>query len=422
MAPLHEAGALDCFRETNLWMGDDPKGDGVGVHLWRDQQTGRPLPTTVKNIVVVMAPISSEAAAANAEDALRPQISWVSRSDIDLRCSWDDARCIIRATSLMRGTAMRDVKLALDLGPHGGGVVEAQTDADGVAVLAFPPLPPSWREGVKQGRPVLRARTAGEDGDSSVLPLTLWPQRARAETLVWNVWDDRGLYKPGEEMCIMGQLRALTKAGFPVVPGGLGDRDNAGGPWVARSAGGRVAWRLGAAVGVGTGLLSSLSVSRAACCATKCLQQSCLVLNLSSGAPSLSYVPLHSLVAGAAIKYELNDAKGKCILSGTQPLTAAGSFSIRTTLPAAEDCALGRAVAKLTFEAPPPPQGATEDAVAQRSGSYSHTFEVKEFRSLPSLCAHARPTSRPLCRLPIHTTLNLSRVNVHPELCIHPLG
>jgi len=124
---------------------------------------------------------------------------WVQMSDLAVDAMTDSEEMLAWATSLADGSALEGVELAL----YPGGAT-ARTAADGLARLP------------------LAAATDGEQGgyviarlgdDAALLPeqawglWTSWFKQPLGSAFRWYVWDDRQMYRPGEDVHIKGWAR-----------------------------------------------------------------------------------------------------------------------------------------------------------------------------------------------------------------------
>jgi alpha-2-macroglobulin len=126
--------------------------------------------------------------------------TWIQRTDIGLDAFVDSSNLIGWATSLREGAPLPGIELTLL--PYR---TTATTAADGVARLALQPQSPKF--------PVnwLVARR-GED--VAILPeenggAGNWYRKQTPDGLRWYVFDDRGLYRPGEEVHLKGWVRRV---------------------------------------------------------------------------------------------------------------------------------------------------------------------------------------------------------------------
>ena len=86
--------------------------------------------------------------------------------------------------------------------------------------------------------------------------------------------------------------------------------------------------------------------------------------------------------SNGAVKYEVKDSRGKAIAEGLQPVTAAGGFSLKLTLPGSDDLDLGHASVSLAYQQPQ--EAERNDGEPNRALSnlnHSHRFQIKEFRT-----------------------------------------
>lgn len=132
-----------------------------------------------------------------------PLLCWVQSTQIGLDAFVDNKQLIGWANSLADGAPLGDVKM--EIIPAN---VSATTGTDGIASLPLKPAPNS-------GKSVLVARRGD---DVAILPEdtstwwnneTSWRQRSETDDLVWYVFDDRKLYRPGEEVHIKGWIRRI---------------------------------------------------------------------------------------------------------------------------------------------------------------------------------------------------------------------
>ncbi|MCB0047027.1 MAG: Ig-like domain-containing protein [Caldilineaceae bacterium] len=125
-------------------------------------------------------------------------IAWVQSTQIGLDAFADNSRLVAWTTALADGAPMAGVTVSLLNQSE-----PAITDEDGVAALSLP-----------QGNaPILMAKN---EGDSAILPVNpyywddegwrAWPQQ---DELRWYVFDDRQMYRPGEEVHVKGWLRRI---------------------------------------------------------------------------------------------------------------------------------------------------------------------------------------------------------------------
>ncbi len=124
---------------------------------------------------------------------------WATATQIGLDAFIDQNAVLGWATSLKDGKPLSDVELTL---VENGAT--AKTGADGLARLPLSDSKPA---------PMLMARRGN---DSAFLPENFyayreggWRKQPLRDALAWHVFDDRGLYKPGEEVRVKGWLRRI---------------------------------------------------------------------------------------------------------------------------------------------------------------------------------------------------------------------
>ena len=132
-----------------------------------------------------------------------PLLCWVQSTQIGLDAFVDSEQLIGWANSIVDGAPLSDVKM--EIIPT---KVSATTGTDGIANL---PLKP----GSASDMSVLVARRGD---DVAILPENpynwwrengTWHKKPETDDLVWYVFDDRKLYRPGEEVHIKGWIRRL---------------------------------------------------------------------------------------------------------------------------------------------------------------------------------------------------------------------
>ena len=121
---------------------------------------------------------------------------WVQVTQIGLDAFADASDLVVWASALGDGSPLEGVSI-------GAAGVDAQTDAEGVARFAIP----------AEGIAYLSARLGD---DTAMLPRSnyywggdSWSPRAVNDELRWFVFDDRQMYKPGEEVHFKGWLRLI---------------------------------------------------------------------------------------------------------------------------------------------------------------------------------------------------------------------
>lgn len=134
-----------------------------------------------------------------------PLLAWVQSTKIGLDAFVDNEELIGWANSLVDGSPFNDVQMQIL--PSG---VSGATGADGLASLKLAPKGNSWRG-------LLVARRGN---DVAILPETVdwwngdstWYKKTPTDSLRWYVFDDRRLYRPGEEVHVKGWIRRIGGA------------------------------------------------------------------------------------------------------------------------------------------------------------------------------------------------------------------
>ena len=123
--------------------------------------------------------------------------SWVQVTKIGLDAYNDHSEMVVWATNLLDGAPLGGVTVTANPGGY-----EAVTQADGTA-----------RFGIPNGAKYLVAR---QGADSALLPRSSyiwgddsWSPRPLQDELRWYVFDDRQMYRPGEEVHLKGWLRKI---------------------------------------------------------------------------------------------------------------------------------------------------------------------------------------------------------------------
>jgi alpha-2-macroglobulin len=136
---------------------------------------------------------------------------WIQSTDIGLDAFADQTNLLGWATSLRDGKPLGDVQMKIvgekSIAGAGDGL---KTGNDGLARIELP------NAGTQSdGRKLLIAR---KGKDLAILPesfdwwnnQTGWVKQGLRDSLRWHVFDDRGMYKPGEEVHIKGWLRRIS--------------------------------------------------------------------------------------------------------------------------------------------------------------------------------------------------------------------
>ncbi len=132
--------------------------------------------------------------------------TWVQATNIGLDAFVDQSNLIGWATSLKDGKPLGEVEMAL-ANYKTAEQAAARTDSNGLAKIALPD---------RGGKKMLIARSGK---DVAFLPEDLswwddgnysgWRKQDPGDLLRWHVFDDRGMYRPGEEVHVKGWLRKI---------------------------------------------------------------------------------------------------------------------------------------------------------------------------------------------------------------------
>ncbi|MFN8096156.1 MAG: alpha-2-macroglobulin family protein [Vicinamibacteria bacterium] len=137
--------------------------------------------------------------ATSSNDNVYPRVvTWVQVTRIGVDASWDGRRVLVRTTSLADGKPLRDVSVRVN------GAGRVQTNDDGVADMP-----------VGSAESLFVEARLGDDAAFLAVPFTGLDGHEREEPrLRLHVMDDRGLYRPGEDVHVKGWIREV--AGYPV--------------------------------------------------------------------------------------------------------------------------------------------------------------------------------------------------------------
>ena len=123
---------------------------------------------------------------------------WVQVTDIGLDAFVDHTEMVAWATDLLTGAPLPDVVIK----PSGKNI-NKNTNQKGVSRFDIPLSGVSYL-------------VAEKDGDLAFMPPSnyywsesSWSRRSLSDELRWYVWDDRGMYKPGEEVYVKGWMRRI---------------------------------------------------------------------------------------------------------------------------------------------------------------------------------------------------------------------
>lgn len=130
---------------------------------------------------------------------IMPVIAWVQVTQIGLDAYYDNDDLVAWATNLQDGAPLAGAEIRFL-----NSEISGTTGGDGVVRLEQP-------TGMRS--PLLVAQ---QDGDSAILPPTPYPWRDSGwlafeenDEVLWYVFDDRALYRPGEEVHVKGWVRRM---------------------------------------------------------------------------------------------------------------------------------------------------------------------------------------------------------------------
>ena len=151
-------------------------------------------------IVVVEPDVSVLATLFKSRGQRQPVVqAWVQATRIGLDAAVDGEQMLAWANALTDGAPLAGVELSLQ-----PAIRAATTDATGVARLPLPDGNAASLLVARQGKDVaiLPANTYywGDDG---------WQRQPIQDSLRWYVFDDRGMYRPGEEVHVKGWIRLI---------------------------------------------------------------------------------------------------------------------------------------------------------------------------------------------------------------------
>ncbi len=161
----------------------------------------------------------------------RPVVRWVQSTRLAVDAFADGREILAWVTDLRDGTSVDGATIRVLDGAN--ALVEGSSGSDGLARLAT--LPVSQQRALERSEAIM---VAGAGADSAFLRVDPWflSEREPTNSLRWHVFDDRGLYRPGETSTIHGYLRRYgtgPEGDLERLPDGLGDVD-----WTLMSANG----------------------------------------------------------------------------------------------------------------------------------------------------------------------------------------
>ncbi len=133
--------------------------------------------------------------------------TWVQVTQIGLDALADHQQVVAWATNLADGAPLGDVTIS-----GSQDRVTGTTGADGLARFDLPGSGLQWL-------------VANQGDDSAILPISYsywdeegWRPRELSDELRWHIFDDRTMYRPGEEVHIKGWLRQISGEGSITLP------------------------------------------------------------------------------------------------------------------------------------------------------------------------------------------------------------
>jgi uncharacterized protein YfaS (alpha-2-macroglobulin family) len=124
--------------------------------------------------------------------------AWVQVTQVGLDAFVDHSEMVVWASALADGTPLSGV--TIESGPV---TKRSTTDQDGVAKFDIPPGGASYLVATQGTDQALLPRSTHYWSDDG------WSRRPLVDELRWYVFDDRGMYRPGEEMHVKGWLRRV---------------------------------------------------------------------------------------------------------------------------------------------------------------------------------------------------------------------
>ena len=186
-------GTLVLSRELNF-----PSSDGSIIQT--DIDLSPALKNKLGHVVLYAKQIATEPSVKTRQDT---QMVWVQSTRIGLAALVDRQEMIAWASSLTNGAPLANVQVRLLSSEH-----ELPTGPDGLARLELP-----LHTDLHGALLIARLKD-----DVAVLPETtswyssesLWKKRSVSDSLVWYVFDDRALYRPGEQVHVKGWVRRVA--------------------------------------------------------------------------------------------------------------------------------------------------------------------------------------------------------------------
>jgi uncharacterized protein YfaS (alpha-2-macroglobulin family) len=129
------------------------------------------------------------------------QLTWIQSTDIGIDASVDARKLLAWATELGTGRPLEGARVRVE--PSGG---QGASDASGLVNIAL--------EETADPAPGAKWIEVERDGDVALLPesgswsrRSAWMRRETNDRVLWQVFDDRGIYRPGERVHLKAWLR-----------------------------------------------------------------------------------------------------------------------------------------------------------------------------------------------------------------------
>lgn len=145
----------------------------------------------------------------------RPEIlTWVQVTDLSLHAAWDHEKMLAWTANLADGSTVNDADVRI----LGRDAAPVSTGEGGVAILPLQLPDGAWDKDAERYPKAAQTMLVAQRGnDSALLPernfsynadeLSAWVPHAQHAFLLWHIFDDRGMYQPGETVHVKGWLR-----------------------------------------------------------------------------------------------------------------------------------------------------------------------------------------------------------------------
>jgi hypothetical protein len=147
----------------------------------------------------------------------RPFVVWIQATNLGIDAQLDYEKMTAYVSELKTGKPVRDAQISLHNDKD--STVNAVSNAEGLAELALVETGGRGYLLAKSGSDSAILREEYDYAESS----TNWSKKNPGETMRWFVFDDRKMYRPGEEVSVKGYLRRVTGGKFSDIAD-VGDR------------------------------------------------------------------------------------------------------------------------------------------------------------------------------------------------------